>query len=50
MNMGSGTLTLNSNAGGADIFDTGASVTTLAIATGENYIIYNNGNKWVIIN
>lgn len=48
-NRGSGNITLNSNAGGNDLYTTSA-VNTLAIAPGEAYIIWNDGTYFLIEN
>lgn len=41
---GAGILTIEGN-----IFESGSVKTELSIAPGENYIIYNNGQHWVIV-
>lgn len=46
-NRGSGNITLNSNAGGSDIYNTGA-VTTLAITPGAAFMVFNDGTFWNI--
>lgn len=46
---GSGNITLNSNAGGNDIDESGVSMNTMAVPTGTTLVLYNNGLKWVII-
>lgn len=49
INMGSGIVTLNSNAGGSDIWDGGVSLATTAIAAGSTMILYGNSSKFVIL-
>src|SRR5690606_22133799 len=45
-NRGSGSITLNSNAGGNDIYDTSA-VNTISIAAGAARRIWNDGTYWL---
>jgi hypothetical protein len=49
INMGSGTLTLNSNAGGSDIYDSGTSSASVTILAGQAAVIYGNGTKFVML-
>lgn len=44
-NKGTGTLTINSNAGANDIFDD-VPVNTISLLPGETYTIFNDGDKW----
>lgn len=44
-NKGSGNITLNSNAGGNDIYNTSA-VNTLSITPGQAFILVNDGTTW----
>ena len=49
INMGSGTITLNSNAGGSDIYDSGTSSASVTVLAGQTAVIYGNGTKFVIL-
>jgi len=49
INMGSGTITLNSNAGGSDIYDSGTSSASVTILSGQTAVIYGNGTKFVML-
>lgn len=49
INQGSGTLTINSNAGGNDIEDNGALVNTKALTTTKKLCMFNNGNNLSIL-
>jgi len=49
INMGSGVVTINSNAGGNDIFDSGTSSATATVLAGQTAIFYGNGSKFVIL-
>lgn len=46
-NRGSGNITLNTNAGGNDIYDSSA-VNTTTIGPGEAWIFYNDGTYWLL--
>ena len=46
-NRGSGAITLNSNAGGNDIYNTSAA-NSLTINAGEAYILINDGTYWTV--
>lgn len=46
-NRGSGNITLNSNAGGSDIYDTGT-VNTISITPGSAKLIIHDGTYWTI--
>lgn len=46
MNQGSGTLTVNSNAGGNDIYMSGSAVNMITIGVGEIAVLYNNSLSW----
>lgn len=50
INDGSGAVTLNSNAGGNDIWFEGATMSTTNVSSDEVIEIYNNGINWVILN
>lgn len=43
MNMGSGMVTVNSNSGGNDIYNSGTLTNTLGVNVGEIAVFYNNG-------
>lgn len=47
-NRGSGNVTLNSNAGGNDIY-TASAVNTITIAPGESYTLIMDGTYWIVI-
>ena len=49
INKGSGTITLNSNAGGNDIWDSGVTSSTKNIPSGQQMRLYNDGTNWDII-
>jgi len=49
INMGSGSVTLNSNAGGSDIYDSGTSSASVTVLAGQTAVIYGNGTKFVIL-
>lgn len=49
INMGSGAITLNTNAGGNDIWDGGSNVNTLPIPAGIVVRLYNNSLKYIIL-
>jgi len=46
-NRGSGNITLNSNAGGNDIYNTSA-VNTFSITPGQAFILVNDGTYWLV--
>lgn len=48
INMGSGTITLNTNTGGNDLWDSGASLNTMMILPGTSVRLYNNSEKFII--
>jgi hypothetical protein len=49
LNIGTGAITLNSNAAGNDIFDMGGAgvVNSISIAANEGYLILGNGTYWI---
>lgn len=47
VNKGSGNLTINSNAGGNDIYDNGAVTNSMVMLPGEAATIANDGLNWV---
>jgi hypothetical protein len=47
-NRGSAAITLNSNAGGADIYTT-ATVTSVTVAAGASMQLVNDGTSWVVL-
>lgn len=49
MNMGSGNITLNSNAGANDIWESGTNKASTIISSSGTTIFYNNGLKWVTL-
>lgn len=49
INMGSGDITLNTNAGGNDIWDGGSNVNTMIISMGTSVRLYNNSLKYIIL-
>jgi hypothetical protein len=48
-NTGGFNLTINSNTGGNDIYNSTTPVNTLVISSGDNLTFYNNGDYWTII-
>lgn len=48
INAGTGNATINSNAGGSDIWEGGSSETSTIISSGTVVSFYNNGLKWVL--
>lgn len=46
MNMGSGTITVNSNGGSNTIYNSGTLVNTLGVSSSEIAVFYNNGTSW----
>jgi hypothetical protein len=49
INDGTSNVTLNSNAGGNDINDSGTDIPSIVIEPGEAYVFYNNSIRYVII-
>lgn len=50
INQGSGNITLNSNAGGNDLWESGVLSNSVTIVPGQTASIYNNGINWSILN